>query len=127
MMPWCDQCRSLDMNIAQIAPLYETVPPQLYGGTERVVAHLCDALTELGHEVTLFAAAGARTKARLVAVRDQAIRLDSATLKSDLASHLTMLYEAKRRAAQFDILHFHVDLVHFPMFEQQAQKTVTTL
>ena len=115
------------MNIAQIAPLYEAVPPKLYGGTERVVANLCDALIELGHEVTLFAAADARTKARLVAVRDQSIRLDAAALKSDLAAHLTMLDEAKRRSAQFDILHFHVDLMHFPMFEQQAQKTVTTL
>jgi glycosyltransferase involved in cell wall biosynthesis len=115
------------MNIAQIAPLYEAVPPKFYGGTERVVAHLCDALVELGHEVTLFAAADAQTKARLFAVRDQPIRLDAAPLKSDLAAHLAMLYEAKRRSAQFDILHFHVDLLHFPMFEQQAQKTVTTL
>src|SRR5216684_3603105 len=115
------------MKIAQIAPLYEAVPPRLYGGTERVVAHLCDALVELGHEVTLFAAADARTKARLVPVRDQAIRLDAAVLRSDLAAHLVMLHEVKRRSAQFDVLHFHVDLVHFPMFEQQAHKTVTTL
>jgi len=115
------------MNIAQIAPLYEAVPPKLYGGTERVVAHLCDALTELGHEVTLFAAAGSRTRARLVAVRDQAIRLDAAGLKSDLAAHLTMLYEAKRRSARFDILHFHVDMLHFPMFEPQARRTLTTV
>ena len=115
------------MNIAQIAPLYEAVPPRLYGGTERVVAHLCDALVELGHEVTLFAAADARTKARLVPVRDQAIRLDAAVLRSDLAAHLVMLHEVKRRSAQFDVLHFHVDMVHFPMFEQQAHKTVTTL
>ncbi|HXR93373.1 MAG TPA: glycosyltransferase family 4 protein [Steroidobacteraceae bacterium] len=115
------------MNIAQIAPLYEAVPPKLYGGTERVVAHLCDALVELGHEVTLFAAGGARTKARLVAVRGEAIRLDAAALKSELAAHLTLLHEVKRRSAQFDVLHFHVDLMHFPAFEQQAQKTVTTL
>lgn len=115
------------MNIAQIAPLYEAVPPRLYGGTERVVAHLCDALVELGHDVTLFASADAHTKARLFAVRDQAIRLDSAPLKSDLAAHLTMLHEVKRRSSQFDVLHFHLDLVHFPMFEQLAHKTVTTL
>lgn len=115
------------MKVAQIAPLYESVPPKLYGGTERVVAHLCDALVELGHEVTLFAAAGARTKAHLVPVRDQAIRLDSTPLKSDLAAHLAMLHEVKRRAPQFDVLHFHVDLLHFPMFEEQAYKTVTTL
>lgn len=115
------------MHIAQIAPLYEAVPPRLYGGTERVVANLCDALVELGHEVTLFAAADARTKANLVAVRDQSIRLDPAYLKSDIAAHLTMLQEVKRRAWQFDVLHFHIDLLHFPIFEGQAQRTVTTL
>jgi glycosyltransferase involved in cell wall biosynthesis len=115
------------MKIAQIAPLYEAVPPKLYGGTERVVAHLCDALIELGHEVILFAAADSRTKARLVAVRDQPIRLDTVALKSDLAAHLTLLWEAKRRSTQFDILHFHIDMLHFPMFEQLAPKTVTTL
>jgi glycosyltransferase involved in cell wall biosynthesis len=115
------------MNIAQIAPLCEAVPPKLYGGTERVVAHLCDALIELGHEVTLFAAADACTRARLVAVRDQAIRLDRAPLKSELAAHLTMLCEVRRRSSEFDVLHFHLDMVHFPLFEGLAQKTVTTL
>jgi glycosyltransferase involved in cell wall biosynthesis len=115
------------MKVAQVAPLYEAVPPKFYGGTERVVAHLCDALVELGHDVTLFATADARTRARLVPVRDQAIRLDDAPLKSDLAAHLSMLYEARRRARQFDVLHFHVDLLHFPMFEQQSDKCVTTL
>ena len=115
------------MKIAQIPPLYESIPPKLYGGTERVVAHLCDALVDLGHEVVLFAAGDARTRARLVPVRDQAIRLDGAALKSDLAAHLVMLHEVKRRAASFDILHFHVDMLHFPMFEHHAQKCVTTL
>jgi glycosyltransferase involved in cell wall biosynthesis len=115
------------MKIGQIPPLYESVPPKLYGGTERVVAHLCDALVELGHEVTLFAAADAHTKARLIAVRDQAIRLDTATLTSHLAAHLVMLHEVKRRAAHFDILHFHLDMMHFPMFEPYAQKCITTL
>lgn len=81
------------MKIAQIAPLYEAVPPKFYGGTERVVAHLCDALVELGHEVTLFAAADARTHADLIPVRDQAIRLDPTPLRSDLAAHLNMLHE----------------------------------
>ena len=66
------------MRIAQVSPLYEAVPPRLYGGTERVVAHLCDALVGLGHDVTLFASAEAQTGARLTAVRDQAIRLDPA-------------------------------------------------
>jgi glycosyltransferase involved in cell wall biosynthesis len=115
------------MRIAQIAPLYEAVPPRLYGGTERIVAHLCDALVELGHEVTLFAAADARTHAALVPVRDQAIRLDPEPLKSDLAAHLSMLHEVRRRADDFDLLHFHVDLLHFPMFADRAERTLTTL
>ena len=115
------------MKIAQIAPLYEAVPPKFYGGTERVVAHLCDALVDQGHEVTLFSSAEADTKAKLVAVRDQAIRLDPAPLKSDLAAHLSMLAEVRRRAGDFDVLHFHVDMVHFPMFEPIAERTLTTL
>jgi Glycosyltransferase len=115
------------MKIAQIAPLYEAVPPKLYGGTERIVAHLTDALVDLGHEVTLFASADARTHATLVPVRDQAIRLDPAPLKSDLAAHLSMLHEVRRRADEFDVLHFHVDLLHFPLFEDCAERTLTTL
>ncbi len=115
------------MRIAQIPPLYEAVPPRLYGGTERVVAHLCDALVELGHDVTLFSSAEARTLATLAPVRDQAIRLDPSPLKSDLAAHLSMLWEVRRRAHEFDLLHFHVDMIHFPMFEEIAGRTVTTL
>src|SRR6478736_7568140 len=115
------------MKIAQIAPLYEAVPPSLYGGTERIVAHLTNALVELGHEVTLFASAEAHTRATLVAVRDQAIRLDPRPLKSDLAAHLSMLHELHLRRHAFDILHFHVDLIHFPFFEDFASRTVTTL
>ena len=115
------------MKIAQIAPLYEAVPPVLYGGTERIVAHLADALVELGHDVTLFASADARTKAELVAMRDQAIRLDPSPLKSDLASHLTLLNEVRRREDEFDVLHFHIDLLHFPFFEHVASRTLTTL
>jgi len=115
------------MKIAQITPLYEAVPPRFYGGTERVVAHLTDALVDLGHEVTLFASSDARTKARLVSVRDQAIRLDPAQLKSDLAAHLSQLAEVRERAAQFDVIHFHTDMIHFPFFDGMAQKTVTTL
>ena len=115
------------MKIAQVAPLYEAVPPKLYGGTERVVAHLTDALVELGHDVTLFASADAQTKARLVPVRDQAIRLDPTLLKSDLAAHLSTLSEVRRRAEAFDVIHFHTDMIHFPFFDTMAGKTVTTL
>lgn len=115
------------MRIAQVAPLYEAVPPRLYGGTERVVAHLTDALVDLGHEVTLFASADARTHATLVPVRDQPIRLDPAPLKSDLAAHLATLHEVRRRAPGFDVIHFHLDMLHFPMFEDIARRTLTTL
>jgi len=115
------------MKIAQVSPLYESVPPKLYGGTERVVAHLCDALVELGHDVTLFSSGDAETKARLVPVRDQAIRLDPAPLKSDLAAHLSMLDEVRRRQGAFDVIHFHTDMIQFPMFETLAPRTLTTL
>ncbi|HUH24882.1 MAG TPA: glycosyltransferase family 4 protein [Brevundimonas sp.] len=115
------------MKIAQVTPLYEAVPPRLYGGTERVVAHLTDALVDLGHEVTLFASAEAETRARLIPVRDQAIRLDPEPLKSDLAAHMTLLAEVLDRADQFDVIHFHTDIVHFPFFRDLADKTVTTL
>jgi glycosyltransferase involved in cell wall biosynthesis len=115
------------MKIAQISPLCESVPPRLYGGTERIVASLCDGLVELGHDVTLFAAADARTRARLVPVRDQSIRLDPALLKSDVAAHLAMLDEVRRRQDEFDVLHFHIDLLHFPFFEDNAERTLTTI
>jgi glycosyltransferase involved in cell wall biosynthesis len=115
------------MRIAQVTPLYEAVPPRFYGGTERVVAHLTDALVALGHEVTLFASADARTSANLIAVRDQAIRLDPAPLKSDLAAHLVQIAEVRRRAHEFDVIHFHTDMIHFPFFEGLAHKTITTL
>jgi glycosyltransferase involved in cell wall biosynthesis len=115
------------MRIAQIAPLYEAVPPRLYGGTERVVSNLTDALVEQGHQVTLFATADARTNARLVATRMQALRLDPALLKSDLAAHLSLLHEVRQHAHEFDVLHFHIDLLHFPLFQDLAAHTVTTL
>jgi glycosyltransferase involved in cell wall biosynthesis len=115
------------MKIAQVSPLYEAVPPKLYGGTERLVAHLTDALVGLGHDVTLFASAEAMTLGRLVPVRDQAIRLDPAPLKSDLAAHLTLLSEVRRRAHQFDVIHFHTDMLHFPFFADWPGPTVTTL
>jgi glycosyltransferase involved in cell wall biosynthesis len=115
------------MRIAQVAPLYEAVPPRLYGGTERVVAHLTDALVDLGHEVVLFASAEAKTRATLAAARDQAIRLDPTPLKSDLAAHFSMLAEVRARAHAFDVIHFHTDMLHFPMFEDMATRTVTTV
>ncbi|MDI9240658.1 glycosyltransferase family 4 protein [Lysobacter sp. LF1] len=115
------------MKIALVSPLYEAVPPRLYGGTERVVAHLSDALVQAGHDVTLFATAEAETSATLAPMRDQAIRLDPAPLKSDLAAHLAMLDEVRQRADEFDILHFHIDLLHFPFFQEMPRRTLTTL
>jgi glycosyltransferase involved in cell wall biosynthesis len=115
------------MRIARIAPLFEAVPPTLYGGTERIVAYLSDALADLGHDVTLFPSGDSNTIARLVTVRDRAIRLDSCGLRSDVAAHLSMLHEIRRRAHRFDVLHFHTQLLHFPIFEDHAERTLTTL
>jgi glycosyltransferase involved in cell wall biosynthesis len=117
----------MPMKIAQIAPLCESVPPRTYGGTERIVAYLTDALVELGCDVTLFASAEARTLATLQPMRDQAIRLDPTPLKCEWAAHLAMLKRVQQMADRFDVLHFHVDPLHFPMFEEHAQRTLTTL
>ena len=125
-LPDCGS-RNTNLKIAQVTPLYEAVPPKLYGGTERVVAWLTDALVDAGHDVTLFASAEAKTRAKLVSVRDQAIRLDPADLKSDLAAHMGMLHEVRQRMSEFDVLHFHVDMIHFPFFEDCAERTLTTL
>jgi glycosyltransferase involved in cell wall biosynthesis len=115
------------LRIAQVSPLFESVPPRLYGGTERVVAYLVDALTDLGHEVTLFASGDSRTRATLRAGRERALRLDDTPSKSDIAAHLSMLHEVFRHADDFDVLHFHTDLLHFPVFASIASRCVTTL
>ena len=114
------------MRIAQIAPLYESVPPKLYGGTERVVAHLSNALVERGHKVTLFASGDSQTKARLVPCRDLALRLDP-NLSWDLPAHLAMLAKVRAMVDEFDVLHFHLDCHHFPLFTDCAERTLTTL
>ncbi|MEQ1956147.1 glycosyltransferase family 4 protein [Mesorhizobium sp. CN2-181] len=115
------------MRIAQIAPLFEPVPPPLYGGTERIVSTLTEELVARGHEVTLFASGESRTTARLVAGRERSLRLDPAPLKSEIAAHLSMLDDVRRRAGDFDVLHFHLShFQHFPFFEQMREKTVTT-
>lgn len=115
------------MKIAQIAPLCEAVPPVAYGGTERVVAYLTDALLELGCDVTLFASAGSGTGAHVVPMRDRAIRLDTRGLACETAAHLSMLKRIRERVHEFDLLHFHLEHLHFPLFEQFAHRTVTTL
>src|SRR5205809_2786487 len=114
------------MKIAQIAPLAESVPPKLYGGTERVVSYLAEELVRLGHDVTLFASGDSETSAKLVACSRRALRLDP-TVKDPLA-HLTLMLERVRsRAHEFDILHFHLEHLHFPLFRSVARKTVTTV
>ncbi len=115
------------MRIAHIAPLFEPVPPKTYGGTERIVSFLTEALVERGHDVMLFASGDSSTNAHLHATRRTALRLDPAPLKSEIAAHLTMLAEVRQRADEFDVLHFHLShFQHFPFFEHMPQKTVTT-
>jgi glycosyltransferase involved in cell wall biosynthesis len=114
------------MRIAQIAPLFEAVPPKLYGGTERVVSNLTEQLVAMGHDVTLFASGDSVTSAKLDAVWPQAIRLDP-TVKDWIAAHLRMLEFVYRRADEFDVLHFHIDYFPFSLFKRQPVPFVTTL
>jgi len=114
------------MKIAQIAPLAESVPPRLYGGTERVVFYLTEELVRLGHDVTLFASGDSQTSARLVACAPRALRLDP-RVRDPLPHHLLMIERVKSRAHEFDVLHFHVEHVHLPLFRPFARKSVTTL
>jgi glycosyltransferase involved in cell wall biosynthesis len=113
------------MRIAQIAPLSEAVPPKFYGGTERVVSWLTEELVCQGHVVTLFASGDSETAADLVACAPQGLRL--AGLRDHTASHLVMLDQVRRRADEFDIIHFHIDLLQYPLFKDIAHKCVTTL
>ncbi|WP_028212006.1 glycosyltransferase family 4 protein [Paraburkholderia mimosarum] len=114
------------MRIAQIAPLYEAVPPKLYGGTERVVSYLTEALVELGHEVTLFASGDSVTSAKLDAAWPRALRLDP-TIRDALAPHMVLLERVRRVAQEFDVLHFHLDYLPFPLFSNMDTPFVTTL
>jgi glycosyltransferase involved in cell wall biosynthesis len=113
------------MRIAQVAPLIESVPPQLYGGTERVVAFLTDELVRCGHEVTLFASGDSHSRARLVAAWPTALRLDGAC--DTLAPHVLELEEVLRRAAEFDVIHFHISELHYPVARRLPVAHVTTL
>lgn len=113
------------MRIAQVAPLAEAVPPKLYGGTERVVSWLTEELVERGHDVTLFASGDSQTSAKLVTCCPQALRL--AGIKDHVPMHLLALHHVRRLADSFDVIHFHVDLLQYPLFEDLAAKTVTTL
>jgi len=113
------------MRIAQVAPLVEAVPPKLYGGTERIVGWLTEQLVQQGHDVTLFASGDSRTSAKLVSLVPQALRLVG--IRDHTASSLVMLDEVRRRVNEFDIVHFHIDLLHFPLFKDHFSKCITTL
>src|SRR5580658_10100396 len=105
------------MKIAQIAPLTESVPPKLYGGTERVVSWLTEALVELGHDVTLFASGDSLTKAKLQPMWHRALRLDG-SVRDPVALHMMMLEQVRQRADEFDVLHFHLDYYPFSLFSR---------
>ena len=113
------------MRIAQVAPLAESVPPKLYGGSERVVSWLTEELLRQGHDVTLFASGDSKTRARLVPYAPQALRL--AGIRDHTASLLVMIDGVRRMADEFDIIHFHVDLLQFPVFQDLFHKSVTTM
>ena len=114
------------MKIAQVAPLHESVPPKLYGGTERVVSYLTEELVRQGHDVTLFASGDSVTQARLVAACGRSLRLDERCIDT-VAHHLLMLEQVLQQAHRFDILHFHVDYLHFPLSRRGRYPHVTTL
>src|SRR5213080_1644057 len=114
------------MRIAQVAPLYESVPPKYYGGTERVVSYLTEELVRQGHDVTLFASGDSETKAHLVAACRRSLRMDKHCVDR-LAHHMLMLENVVQRAAEFDIVHFHTDYLHFPLSRREQITHVTTL
>lgn len=114
------------MRIAQVSPLFEAVPPKAYGGTERVVSYLTEELVRLGHDVTLFASGDSVTSAHLVSPRSASTRSDP-TCRDPLPHHLLMLEQVLSRAEEFDIVHFHLDLLHFPVLCRSRVPSVTTL
>lgn len=114
------------MKIAQIGPLIESVPPRLYGGTERIVSYLTEELVALGHDVTLFASGDSITAGNLVSCVPKALRLDASVVDT-IPYYMLMLDRVRQRAAEFDILHFHIDQYQFPLFRPIAHRTVTTL
>ncbi len=114
------------MRIAQVAPLMESVPPRLYGGTERIVSYLTEELVRLGHDVTLFASGDSITAAGLVGCAPVALRLEP-KVRDPIPYYMLMLDRVREQADNFDIIHFHIDQFHFPIFRPMAGRTVTTL
>jgi glycosyltransferase involved in cell wall biosynthesis len=114
------------MRIAQIAPLDEAVPPKLYGGTERVVSYLTEELVRQGHQVTLFASGDSATTAELVSCCDTALRINPA-VKDPLPHNIVQLEQVRSRVDEFDVLHFHGNILYFPLVRAIRRKTITTL
>src|SRR5688572_29010816 len=114
------------MRIAQVAPLFESVPPKYYGGTERVVSYLTEELVRQGHDVTLFASGDSITEAKLVAASRRSLRLDKHCV-DQIAHHVLMLERVVQRASSFDVIHYHVDYLHFPYSRRHTTPHLTTL
>jgi len=114
------------LKIAQVAPLYESVPPVKYGGTERVVSYLTEELVRQGHDVTLFASGDSKTSATLVSPCGRSLRLDPGC-QDPLACHIVMIDEVLRHASDFDVIQFHIDYLHFPFSSRSNVPHVTTL
>lgn len=114
------------MRIAQVAPLYESVPPKLYGGTERVVSYLTEELMHMGHDVVLYASGDSKTRARLRPVCPRSLRLEPGS-KDTLAHHILMLEQVRQDAHEFDIIHYHIDYLHYPLSRRMKTRHVTTL
>jgi len=113
------------MKIAQVAPLYESVPPKYYGGTERVVSYLTEELVNMGHDVTLFASGNSETKAKLISPVFESLRLDRS--KDPTIYHTLLIEKVFKNIESFDIVHFHIDCMHFPLARRYGTAHVTTL
>ena len=116
-----------EMKVAQIAPLYESVPPILYGGTERVVSYLTEQLVREGHDVVLYASGDSTTLAELRPMCEKSLRLQGDDITDPIAHHIRMLEMVAQDASEFDVLHFHVDYLHFPLTRRLNYPALTTL
>lgn len=114
------------MRIAQVSPLHESVPPKLYGGTERVVSYLTEELVRQGHDVTLFASGDSQTSATLIPCWDEALRLSDSCADPNLP-HVVMMEHVFARADQFDIIHFHTEYLQYPLARRHRVASVTTI
>lgn len=114
------------MKVAQVAPLYESVPPELYGGTERVASYLTEELVKQGHDVTLFASGDSKTSAHLIPMCDAALRMTE-RVEDDQAYYTMMLYRVFEMRDEFDLIHFHIGYQHFPLSRIYREPHITTM